>query len=68
MVCTCGMLRMGGNRWRGGGKRGTSEMRWEREVKIVMKQNNLTPQDAVNRKYMAERVAVPGVLVGNMDG
>jgi hypothetical protein len=31
-------------------KRGTSEMKWEREVKIVMKQNNLTPQDAVNRK------------------
>jgi hypothetical protein len=42
---------MGGNRWREGRKkRGTSEMRWEREVKIVMKQNNLTPQDAVNRK------------------
>lgn len=31
-------------------KRGTSEMKWEREVKIVMKQNNLTPKDAVNRK------------------
>jgi hypothetical protein len=31
-------------------KRGTSEMRWEREVKIAMKQNNLTPQDAVNWK------------------
>jgi hypothetical protein len=28
--------------------RGRPEMKWEREVERVMKQKNLTPEDAVN--------------------
>jgi hypothetical protein len=31
-------------------KRGRPEMKWEREVNRVMKQKNLTPEDAVNRQ------------------
>jgi hypothetical protein len=31
-------------------RRGRPEMKWEREVERVMKQKNLTPEDAVNRQ------------------
>jgi hypothetical protein len=31
-------------------RRGRPEMKWEREVERVMKQKNLIPEDAVNRK------------------
>jgi hypothetical protein len=31
-------------------RRGRFEMKWEREVERVIKQKNLTPEDAVNRK------------------
>jgi hypothetical protein len=31
-------------------RRGSPEIKWEREVESVMKQKNLTPQDAVNRQ------------------
>jgi hypothetical protein len=31
-------------------KRKTPEIKWEREVERVMKQKNLTPEDAVNRQ------------------
>jgi hypothetical protein len=33
-----------------GEKRGRLEMNWERHVKRLMKQKNLTPDDAENRK------------------
>jgi hypothetical protein len=32
----------------GGGRRGRPEIKWEKEVERVMKQKNLTPEDAVN--------------------
>jgi hypothetical protein len=31
-------------------RRGRPEIKWEREVESVIKQKNLTPQDAVNRQ------------------
>jgi hypothetical protein len=31
-------------------RRGRPEMKWEREVERVVKQNNLTPENAVNRQ------------------
>jgi hypothetical protein len=33
-----------------GRRRGRPEMNWEKEVERVMKENNLTPEDAVNRQ------------------
>jgi hypothetical protein len=33
-----------------GRRRGRPEMKWERGVERVMKQKNLTPEDAVNRQ------------------
>jgi hypothetical protein len=32
----------------GGRRRGRPEIKWEKEVERVMKQKNLTPEDAVN--------------------
>jgi hypothetical protein len=52
------VLRMEDNRWPKqimiwsleGRRRGRSEMKCEREVERLMKQKNLTPEDAVNRQ------------------
>jgi hypothetical protein len=36
--------------WSPEGRKRRTEMKWEREVERVMKQKNLTPEDAVNRE------------------
>jgi hypothetical protein len=37
-------------------RRGRPEMKWEREVERVMKQKNVTPEDALNRQLWLSKI------------
>ena len=59
LQCYEHVLSIGDNRWpkrimhlspEGRKRRGRPETKWEKEVKRVMKQKNLTPEEAINRQ------------------